>query len=207
MALLAFSMCSSGSQVFSSSGNPFHFTRKNFLSFTFFTSFTFSTSCSSCPSIISGGGLGLSSFCCGNCGSWAGFNFDSWNVSCMSQLGGSSNLYADFPTADITLKGPWNRASSFLDARVVFIFEASRYTRSPGWYCLEGLTCLSCCCFILSAAFSRFCFVVFHVSLNRSMYSAAEWFAVACPSIPLNGFRPVVIINGENPVAECCRSL
>src|SRR6266550_91167 len=125
----------------------------------------------------------------------------------MVQLGGSSSLYADFPTADITLKGPWNRASSFLDARVVFIFEASRYTRSPGWYCFEGLTCLSCCCFILSAAFSRFCFAIFHVSLNRSMYSAAEWFVVVCPSIPLNGFRPVVIMNGENPVAECCLSL
>jgi hypothetical protein len=108
----------------------------------------------------------------------------------------------------MTLKGPWNFASSFFDARVVFIFDASRYTRSPGCYCREGLTCLSCCCFILSAACSKFFSVIFHVSLNFSMYFSAVWFVVSFPVyIPLKGCHPVVIMKGENPVAECDRSL
>jgi hypothetical protein len=65
----AFLRFSSGSHELSSWGNPFHFTRNCFFPCLFRTPWTSSTSCSSFPSMISGGGRGLVSFCLGNCGS------------------------------------------------------------------------------------------------------------------------------------------
>jgi hypothetical protein len=65
----AFLRFSSGSHELSSWGNPFHFTRNCFFPYLFRTPWISSTLCSSFPSIISGGGRGLDSFCLGNCGS------------------------------------------------------------------------------------------------------------------------------------------
>ena len=164
----AFVMCSSGSHVFSSWGKPFHLIRNSFCPALRWTFFTSSTLCSSFPLIISGGGWGLVSFWIRNCGSWASLSFDSWNMLCIVDLTGSSNLYADFPTVDRTLNGPWNLASSFLDECVVLTFVTSRYTQSPGLYFHDGFTC---CLFILSVATSRFFkfLVCFHVCLNFLM--------------------------------------
>src|ERR1700731_3171737 len=126
-----------GSQVFSSTGYPAHFTKYFTPCPTFLTSRIASTSYSKWSSSIVGGGGGGWSWD-RNEGGTNGVNNTSLKTRWICHARGSLSQYPAGPTFSSTMKGPAHLLSSFLEGRSIFKFCVSSQTKSPLEYSRLG---------------------------------------------------------------------
>src|ERR1700726_2217950 len=126
-----------GSQVFSSTGYPNHFTKYFTPRPTFLTSRIASTSYSKwSSSIVAGGGGG--GFWEGKEGGRYGVNNNSLKTRWIRHARGSLSRYPAGPTFSSIVKGPVRLLSSFLEGRSIFKFRVSIQTKSPLEYSRLG---------------------------------------------------------------------
>src|ERR1700731_1610852 len=126
-----------GSQVFSSTGYPNHFTKYFTPCPTFLTSRIASTSYSKLSSsIVAGGGGG--GFWEGSEGGTYGVNNSSLKTQWICHARGSLSRYPAGPTFSLIVKGPVCLLSSFLEGQSIFKFRVSSQTKSPLEYSRLG---------------------------------------------------------------------
>src|ERR1700731_141018 len=126
-----------GSQVFSSTGYPNHFTKYFTPHPTFLTSRIASTSYSRWSSLIMAGGGG-GGFWEGNEGGMYRVNNNSLKTWWICHARGSLSQYPVGPTFSSIAKGPAHLLSSFLEGRSIFRFCVSSQTKSPLEYSRLG---------------------------------------------------------------------